>query len=115
MAKIESMWGTCDGYGIIFTQVSDRVWTCDVPPDLSDGTYIVEIYARTYSGFIIYTTAVLYMCDSRCVSLELVNDGIYVVIKPIDYDIKVLKDTVDVCVTEYNVKLIDDGIKVVIL
>lgn len=113
--NIESMWGTCDGHGIVFTQVSYDTWTCDVPADLEDGKYIVEIFARTHTGFMLYTTAVLYMCDSKCVSLELMNDGYYVVIKTVDYDVKVLQDDIDVRMNEYTVKLLDDVIKVVVI
>lgn len=109
------MWGTCDGNEIIFTQVSHDTWTCDVPADLDDGKYIVEIYAKTYTSFMLYTTAVLYMCDSRCVSLELVNDGVYVLIKTINYDVNVLQDDVKVCTSKYDVKLLNDCIKVVVI
>ena len=114
MNKVESMWGTCDGKGIIFTRVTDTEWICDVPPDLIDGRYIVEIWAKTYSGSIIYTTAILYMFDGKCVSLEFVNDGIYVIIKLAGYVARLKQDDLLVKMSNYTVRLIDDGIKVVI-
>lgn len=114
MNKVEYMWGTCDGKGIIFTRVHDTEWICDVPPDLVDGRYIVEIYAELTSGGVIYTTAILYMFDGRCVSLEFVNDGIYVIIKLTDYVARLKQDDYVVSVSDYTVRLIEDGLKVVI-
>ena len=115
MHKIEAVWGTCDGHGIVFTQVSNDIWTCDVPADLSDGKYIVELYARNQSGMTIYTTAILYMFDSKCVSLELINDGVYVVFGSSNLNVKLLDDVIDVCMVAYSVKLLEDMMKVVIL
>lgn len=115
MNKIQSVWGTCDGYGIIFTQVSDDTWSCDVPADLDDGTYIVEIYAKTYSGITIYTTAILHMFDSKCVSLQLIDDGFYVAFRSVDIDVNVVEDSVKVYMVSCNVRLLDDMLKVVML
>lgn len=114
MNKVESMWGTCDGKGIIFTRIHDTEWICDVPPDLSDGRYIVEIWAGLTSGGIIYTTAILYMFDGKCVSLEMVNDGVYVIIKLTDYVERLKQDDHIVSISEYTVRLIEDCMKVVI-
>ena len=115
MNKIEMVWGTCDGYGILFTQVSNDTWICDVPADLSDGMYIVEIYARTFGGVTIYTTAILHMFDSKCVSFKFMNDGVYVAIKTININIELVKEDVEVRLSTYNIKLLDDMIKVVII
>jgi len=112
---IEAVWGTCDGYGIVFTQVSNDTWTCEVPADLSDGTYYVEIYARAKSGVVIYTTAILHMFDSKCVSLELVDDGFYIIIKANDIDVKIVKDEIEVYIAAYSVELLKDMFKVVMV
>lgn len=114
MNKVESMWGTCDGKSIIFTRVHDNEWICDVPPDLSDGRCIVEIWAELTSGGVIYTTAILYMFDGKCVSLEMVNDGVYVIIKLTDYVERLKHDDHIVSIGEYTVRLIEDCMKVVI-
>lgn len=114
MNKVEYMWGTCDGKGIVFTRITDTEWICDVPPDLTDGRYIVEIWAELTSGGVIYTTAILYMFDGKCVSLEFVNDGIYVIIKLTDYVERLKQDDYVVSMSEYTVRLVEDGLKVVI-
>lgn len=77
---IVEMYGTCDGKNILFRNVGGNMWETIVPADMEDGTYIVEIYAKTKTGLIIYYAAVLYMCDSRFVSLTPVDDGFYVLI-----------------------------------
>lgn len=77
-----SVWGTCDGTDILFSEISANEWETVVPADLQDGEYIVEIWGRTQSGFLIYTTAILYLTDARCVRLKLMNDGYYVRIGP---------------------------------
>lgn len=115
MNKIEAVWGTCDGKGIFFTQVSNDTWACDVPPDLEDGTYYVEIYGRTQSGVIIYTTAILHMFDSKCVLFEMVDDGVYIAIRSNDIDVKIVKDEIEVCIAAYSVELLKDMFKVVMV
>ena len=78
MARLRRMWGTCDGVDIIFQQIDENTWTAEVPADLQDGQYIIEVWGQTYTGRVIYTTALLYLCDSRCVALDFMEDGIYV-------------------------------------
>lgn len=116
MAMIETMWGTCDGVEIIFTQTSVDTWECDVPADFQDGTYIVEIWAKTNSDMLIYTTAVLYICDAKCVALDLMPDGYFVQIKTEDYRVKLLQDCycVQVKVVDCDLKLLSDGVRAVI-
>ena len=75
---IVSMYGTCDGKEILFGKVTEEQWTCEVPADFADGTYVVEIWAALDNGDTIYTTAILYMCDSKFASLEMMDDGIEV-------------------------------------
>ena len=86
---IVSMYGTCDGKDIVFQNVSGEQWQCIVPSDFSDGTYVVEIWAVTDTEFVIYTTAILYLCDARCVRLELVDD-IRVQLVPDRYRVRIL-------------------------
>lgn len=77
---VEEMYGLCDGKSIIFKYVGEGLWETIVPADMDDGKYIVEIYARLFTGDIIYYAAVLYICDSRFVSLTPIEDGNYVII-----------------------------------
>ena len=96
---IVSMYGTCDGKDIIFGKVTEEHWTCTVPADFADGTYVVEIWAELDNGDTIYTTAILYMCDSRFVSLEMMDD---------DIEVRVLADRVTAHVKcgEYVVRVV---------
>ena len=75
---IVRIYGTCDGKDVVFRKVTEEQWICTVPADLTDGTYIVEIWAESDNGYTTYTTAILYMCDSRFVALEKVEDDIEV-------------------------------------
>ena len=90
------MYGTCDGKDIVFSKVADGQWICIVPADLADGTYIIEIWAETVHGYTIYTTAILYMCDSRCVSLEILDDG---------FKVHIMTDRLIACVKPDNLKV----------
>lgn len=87
MSRLVSVWGTCDGVDILFKEIGGDEWEAIVPADLTDGQYIVEVWGATQSGFVIYTTAVLYLCDSRCVSLKFINDDVLVKIKMNTYQV----------------------------
>lgn len=100
---IVSVYGTCDGKEIVFHKVTGEQWQCVVPADLSDGTYVVEIWAVAYEGFVVYTTAILYMCDARFARLELVDD-IQVKIAPDKYKMHIS--------TSEPLIITDDGLKI---
>lgn len=94
------MYGTCDGQDILFSKVTEEQWQCVVPADLADGTYVVEIWAESANGYTIYTTAILYLCDSKVVSLNVIeddievhvlNDGIITHVKEDKYIVQVVK------------------------
>lgn len=87
MSRLRRAWGTCDGADIIFREIEEDAWTAEVPADLQDGQYIIEIWGETFTGYVIYTTAVLYLCDSRFVGLRLMEDGIFVRIGTKEYQI----------------------------
>lgn len=71
---VTSMWGSCDGTPIVFTAVkAPTIWKCDVPADLDDGTYYVEIYGRCVTGGLIYTNAVLHIVNSSVVKFEIID------------------------------------------
>lgn len=74
MQELTAVWGTCDGVDILFEQTGGDTWEACVPADLQDGQYVVEIWGRTSTGYLLYTTAVLYLCDSKCVSLRFCED-----------------------------------------
>ncbi len=91
MQELTAVWGTCDGVDILFEQSSGDTWEACVPADLQDGQYVVEIWGRTSAGYLLYTTAVLYLCDSRCVSLHFCED-ISVRVRMNDCYVTVLED-----------------------
>lgn len=66
------MYGHCDDFEVTYTNVGKGLWQAEVPADLSDGKYVVDIYGVDTSGYIVYWTGILYMYDSRVISLELV-------------------------------------------
>lgn len=68
------MYGHCDSFDIVYTQTSENLWQAEVPADLSDGKYVVDIYGVDDTGYIVYWTGILYMYDSRVVKLELLQD-----------------------------------------
>ena len=82
---VVSIHGTCDGKDILFSKITDEQWICTVPADLSDGTYVVDLWAESNNGFTTYATAILYMCDSKFVSLEMIED---------DIEVRVLADSI---------------------
>lgn len=73
MGSLVAVWGLCDGTEILFDETSEDVWETTVPADLDDGEYVVEVWGKTRTDFIIYTTAILYLCDSRLVSLRFID------------------------------------------
>lgn len=100
MARLRSVWGTCDGVDILFREAEADTWTAEVPADLQDGRYIIEVWGETMTGAVIYTTAMLYMCDSRCVALEFMEDGIFVRISTKEYLIGCMEQ-------EYTIRMSD--------
>ncbi len=72
---ITAMHGHCDGFEVTYTKVGEGFWQAEVPADLSDGKYVVDIYAVDTTGYIAYWTGILYMYDSRVVSLKLIPES----------------------------------------
>lgn len=72
---ITSMYGHCDAFDVIYTQVGEDQWQATVPPDLTDGKYVVDIYGVDNTGFLVYWAGILYMYDSRLIKIELLPDS----------------------------------------
>lgn len=72
---ITSMYGHCDAFDVIYTQVGENQWRATVPPDLTDGKYVVDIYGVDNTGFLVYWAGILYMYDSRLIKIELLPDS----------------------------------------
>lgn len=73
---IVSVTGHADNFDLVFTLCKDGRWAVTVPPDLSDGMYICDIYAVNHNGEVAYWTGILYMADGACVKFDLVEDDI---------------------------------------
>ena len=57
---ITSMYGHCDAFDVIYTQIGENQWQATVPPDLTDGKYVVDIYGVDNTGFLVYWAGILY-------------------------------------------------------
>lgn len=72
---ITSMYGHCDAFDVVYTQIGKDQWQATVPPDLTDGKYVVDIYGVDNTGFLVYWAGILYMYDSRLIKIELLPDS----------------------------------------
>lgn len=71
---ITSVTGTADEHQLVFNyRLESDMWEVSVPPDMSDGRYVVTITATKDNGLTTTWRGVLYMLDGRCVRLELVE------------------------------------------
>lgn len=62
---ITDVWGKADGINLIYAIDSDGVWKTNVPPDLSDGCYATEIWAKNICGELGFWSGFLYMHRGR--------------------------------------------------
>lgn len=72
--SVVAMYGYCDNFYVTYKKVGENRWETEVPADLSDGKYVIEIYGEDETGGIVYWAGILYMFDSRVVMLELLPD-----------------------------------------
>ncbi len=70
-AVITRVWGRADTFDIEFSERTDGKWYVNIPPDLTDGQYAVELYAQNSYGERAYWTGILYMHNGRaCLHLN---------------------------------------------
>lgn len=65
MARVIRVYGRADSYDIEFTPKGDK-WEVDVPPDMADGVYAVQLTAVDELGDFSYWVGELYMVDGVC-------------------------------------------------
>lgn len=65
MAKIIRVWGKADSFDIELTEKGGR-WEVNVPPDLVDGVYAVELTAIDSLTKRAHWAGELYMCNGVC-------------------------------------------------
>lgn len=65
MAKVIRVFGKADAFDIEFSRKGEK-WTVDIPPDMTDGVYAVQLTAIDSVGESAYWTGELYMVDGVC-------------------------------------------------
>ena len=105
MGSLVAVWGLCDGTEILFDETSEDVWETTVPADFEDGEYVVEVWGRTRTGFIIYTTAILYLCDSRFVSLRFIDTDYLTRFRAERYEIRRRPDALAIGMSEFVISI----------
>ncbi len=65
MAKVVRLFGKADNFNIEFSR-KGRVWKTDIPPDMTDGVYAVQLTAVDELGETAYWVGELFMCSGVC-------------------------------------------------
>ncbi len=65
MARVVRLFGKADNFDIEFSR-KGRVWKTDVPPDMTDGVYAVQLTAIDELGESAYWVGELFMCSGVC-------------------------------------------------
>ncbi len=68
------VWGKADSFELVFSHISGDIWQTEVPTDIRDGQYVVELYALDDSGNQAYWAGILYLCNSKAVRVRIVPD-----------------------------------------
>lgn len=63
--KILRLWGKADNLEIEFKE-EGGMWKVDIPPDLKDGVYVVQLYAINELFETSFWIGELYMCNGTC-------------------------------------------------
>lgn len=71
---VTRVWGKADSFELVFSPLGDGLWNADVPVDLEDGQYIVELYCEDQSGSRAYWTGILYLNNSEQVRVRIMAD-----------------------------------------
>lgn len=70
---VVSLTGTVDSVPVIFTRTEDGLWTTVVPPDLTDGMYIIELTAVDDAGNQTYYVGKLYVWQRVITEFEIIE------------------------------------------
>lgn len=65
MAKVVRVYGKADNFDIELTRNGD-IWEVDVPPDMTDGVYAVQLTAVDVNGDSAFWVGELFMVDGVC-------------------------------------------------
>ena len=83
-AKVIRVFGKADSFDIELTPNGDR-WEVDIPPDLTDGVYAVQLTAINEVGDEAHWVGELFMCNGVC-CINLVDYAYDMRIKVKEYD-----------------------------
>lgn len=102
-----SLIGRADNYDLVFSQNEQGQWETIVPVDLTDGMYVIELWATDESGNIGYYTGFLYLFDGRMTQLELLDEKFSILISSGKFilDLKERSFNVFVSYDKYQVDL----------
>ena len=71
MNRIVRVYGYCDDWQVEFSRVDEYRWSCQIPPDLTDGQYACQFYAVNDDDDIGFWCGVLYVSSGKiCVTLS---------------------------------------------
>ena len=65
MARVIRLYGKADSFDIEFSRKGEK-WEVDIPPDLVDGVYAVQLTAVDELGETAYWVGELFMCSGVC-------------------------------------------------
>lgn len=65
MARVIRLFGKADSFDIEFSRKGEK-WTVDIPPDMTDGVYAVQLTAVDENGDTAYWVGELFMCSGIC-------------------------------------------------
>lgn len=71
---VTRVWGKADSFELVFSPSRDGQWHANVPADLEDGQYVVELYCCDENGGTAYWTGILYLNNSEAVRVRIVAD-----------------------------------------
>lgn len=83
------LYGHADLFDIEFTNKGGTRWECEVPPDVSDGVYAVELWAIDSEGNSAYWTGELFMTNGVC-HLSIHKPRYQIKIKPPKLHIRII-------------------------
>ncbi|MCM1544860.1 MAG: PF13754 domain-containing protein [Ruminococcus sp.] len=86
-ARVVRLYGKADNFDIELKRDESGWWSCDVPPDMSDGQYAVELHAINEYGESAYWTGELFMCSGVC-HLEIKEQKFVIWFQPKKFEIK---------------------------
>lgn len=71
---VTKVWGKADRFELVFSNLGNDNWAANVPADLEDGQYVVELHCEDEEGNRAYWTGILYMSNSENASVRIVAD-----------------------------------------